>query len=224
MRMLYVIGVLFSVALLGCSRQPAANKNKSILAIKAPQSKVGSLAAMPAGRKACYGVSVSGPGITFNPALSCSPSTGIVAGFVESGQNIEVSDVPQGAGRKIDLYLFLQLTGEDNPCPQMGAYFSASQLPQVYHLGSVDNVTLDQEVQQVEITAVFPGETQNLAVQQTLPSSCLASTTPSAPIPGFNISAGSGVATGTGLKLFGRIGKPYAKGVATGGGFVLKAQ
>ena len=221
MREILIMGFLL-VLVAGCSRKE--KNTKSTVSIRAPSAnKVGAMSAMPSNRKACYGVSINGPGITNLPATSCSPETGIVVGFVEAGALIE-AEVPQGSNREIKLFVFLQNVGEDNPCPEMGASFSSAQLSQIYMVGSAANLTLESEVQTVEIVASFPGESQNIAVTSSMPSTCTAGTPASNGLRGFKISTASQVVTGTGIKMMGRVGRPELAIESVGGGIKLKVK
>lgn len=218
--------VIALLCLTACDRKMAKNP-ASTIRLQTPdgmnKAGVGAFAALPAGRKACYAVSITGSGIPYNPPQTCSPATGLISGFKEAGQAIEVT-LPPGSGNiKLDLYLFLQLNGQNNPCPQMGASFSADQLVQTYLVGSVPNIMLTGDVTPVNVIMNFPGESQFLAQQMSLPSACTASINPPG-TPGFRMLAGSGLATGTGMSLTARIGKTNRGQVATGTGIRLETR
>lgn len=221
MQKILTVGFLFLLAA-ACSRKEASTKSTISIRAPAAANKVGAMSAIPVNRKACYGVSITGPGITNVPTSSCSPETGIVAGFVNPGALIE-AEVPQGSNREIKLFVFLQQVGEDNPCPQMGGAFASSQLSQIYFVGSASDITLASEVQTVDIVASFPGESQNIAVTSSMPSSCTAGT-PATNLRGFRVSSASQVATGAGIKMVGRIGRPEQAGLLTGAGIKLKVK
>ncbi len=224
MRQFLNMGFLL-ILVVGCSRKAG---KVSTISIRAPESvnsssKIGTMSAMPANRKACYGVNITGPGISSNPATTCSPETGVVAGFVNPGALIE-AQVERGSSREIKLFVFLQQAGEDNPCPQMGAAFAASQLDQIYLVGIASNIEISQEVQTVDIAASFPGESQNIAVTSSMPSTCVETTSPSNGLRGFRVSTASQVATGTGIKMLGQVGRVERAGTLTGTGIKLKVK
>jgi hypothetical protein len=178
--------------LAACQRNPASSYK---LSVRAPSQ--GTLSAIPAGRKACFGVSVSGPGISTAPADSCSPSTGILAGYVEAGKDIQVS-VPKGEDRVVDLYLYLEASGANDPCPGMTAAFAANALTQTYKIGSVSNVSLSGSDATVEIEASFPAsDTMNITQQLSMPATCLGGTVASTQPTPFGISSGQQSLTGT---------------------------
>ncbi len=215
---LLCLGFLIS----SCNRPQAEDDERSVISIQAPQSKIGSLSVIPSTRKACFGVNISAADIEAPKKKECSPGLSLFAGFVEAGANLEL-EVPRGSGRKIDLYLYLQKSGENNPCPQMSTYFSQSDLGQLYFLGSTENISLTKSVETVTITANFPGESQNLFQQLSLPASCVTSTSPSSNNSGARIFVGSGVSVGSGMKLYGRVGSTYHVQELTGSGIKLKA-
>jgi len=152
---------------------------------------------------------------------SCSPKTGIVAGFVESGGTIQV-EVPRGENRTFELFLYLMADGETTACPPMGKVFAAADLSKIYSLGKTANVAIRNAVEDVTITADFPGVSQTIATTNSMPPSCGAVALPTTP-PRQRISSASGIATGGGMKLTGRVGD--VKGTTlTGGGVRLKSQ
>ncbi len=204
MRQFLIAGFLL-ILISGCTRKTNKPSTISIRAPAESSHKVGALSALPAGRKACYGVNITGPGIPKTAATSCSPETGVVAGFVNPGDLIE-AQVERGSNREIKLFIFLQNLGENNPCPQMGASFAASQLSQIYLVGTTSNIEISQEVQTVNIEANFPGVAQNIAVTSSLPSTCVAANPQTSGRRGFRVATASQFATGTGIKMIGRVG------------------
>lgn len=213
--------LIISVSLFGCDR-PVDGKSTRIR-IQAPEAygKVGALST-PAGRKACYGVSISGEGINGTPASNCSPQTGQVVGFVEAGKEIQAS-VNKGSGRKVELYVLLKAAGDNTACPSMTGAFSAHQLLNTYLVGSVSNLNLDSDEVVVEITASFPGEANHLAAQMALPATCTASIQQSYR-SGFRVTAGRETLTGTGLILKARAGSTLESKELTGTGYILKVK
>ncbi len=209
-------------ALSSCSRKAGETATVSIqLGTGAGAQKNANASSYTGDRKACYGVSISGPGIT--PSVnSCSPPLGIVAGYVALGGTLSAS-VPYGSNRQIQLFLYLQREGENNPCPEMGAVFSKEQLSQTYLVATASNLNFSQPSVNVSMTERFPGLTQTIASQFTLPRSCLP--VASAPArPGFRISTGSGYASGSGVLLLGKVGRPTFGQEMTGTGIVLRAR
>lgn len=156
------ISACFLVA--GCTR---AKSNSSHVTFQIPMQ--GSLAAMPTDRTACYGINITGAG----PANvnSCSPSTGIIAGFAEAGQTIEAS-VPKGNTVAVELYLYLKPVGASAPCPTLLPVFAGDQLADTYLVGTASNIPIKDDETEVDIVANFPGLTQNIAQQLSLPTSC----------------------------------------------------
>lgn len=219
---LVTFAMLFVVS--GCQREKVPGGASSIV-IQAPSvqkaSSVGSMSAIPTNRKACYGVSVTAPDIS-SQASECSPTTGIVGGFVESGGLLELT-IPKGSDRKIDLYLYLMAEGESGACPQMGQNLGGANLPKTYLIGSVGGVSLQNEVESVSITATFPGLNNHLAQQFTLPASCAPTPNPNN-MTSSHVTAAQGIATGTGIKLIGTVGRANSAPIATGTGYKLKVR
>jgi hypothetical protein len=184
---------------------------------------VGALATLPANRKACYAVNISATDIVGTPASTCSPKTGIVKGFVEAGQTIDVL-VPKGAGRKIELYLFLGEEGASAPCPVMNPVLTPAQLLNTYLVGTASDIAVQGETQTVEITASFPGVTNYLAQTLSMPATCTAGSViaPGANPKGLYLTSGMTTAAGTTMKLKARIGSISGSGqVLTGSGHKL---
>lgn len=213
----YLILASLCLFLLGCQRE-AAKKSSLVLRMPKAEKLSGLSTPWPSDRKACFGVNVTSSDIAANYP-SCSPVTGIVKGYVESDQVIEV-DVPMGKSRKIDLYLYLQPTGQNNPCPNIGPSFGGTNLTNTYLIGTATADIVNQ-IETVNITASFPGLSQNIAVNYSLPSTCTASSIPPGN-PGFHISADAGTALGSGYKLKGKIGTQVSGNTLTGTGFKLK--
>ncbi len=212
----------FSIIALGCSR-PISESSFSTVSIQMPKglNKLGALAAMPGDRKACYGINVTGPNIPTRKGNICSPVTGIIAGFAEPGAVLE-TQVPKGRDRKIELLAFLQDVGQNIPCPLFGAAMSVKQITNTYSVATVFNVDMSGDVTVVEMTADFPGTSNHIAQQQSLPLSCGSADGPN--IPGFHVSAGSETATGGGFRMVSRTGRPAGRQTASGGGFRMVTQ
>lgn len=201
----------------GCSRSVPENSFSSV-SIQVPKglNKIGSLAAMPPNQKACYGVNVSGPGIPSSRGNTCSPYTGIVGGFAEPGAVLETS-VPKGRDRKIELLAYLQPVGQNLPCPKLGKSMSATQATSTFVVGTVYNVDMSSDITVVEITADFPGLTNHIAQQQSLPLTCGPNDGQNR--PGFHVSGGMATASDGVYRMISRTGRPAGQQTASGGGF-----
>lgn len=209
-----------AVAVSGCDR--ALKGDAGRLIIQAPQSlnKVGALAALPANRKVCYGVNVTGAGITPN-AASCSPPTGVLAGWIEPGKEIIVS-VPKGTGRKVELYIYLLPENQNLPCPLLGKTVPGNQIKDAFLVATANNITVSDQTDPVMMTLNFQGLTQHLGVEYSLPASCTAGSGGGGSGPvGFGTSTAAGEVTGTGMKMYGRVGQPQDGKVLSGAGIKL---
>lgn len=218
--MRYVIGFsLIFILFTGCTRK--VPDGSAVIRILAPNThdKVGSLSAIPSGQKACFAIAVNGPGIP-NISSTCGLSVGVAAGFVESGATIQ-AQVSKGDNRSIDLYLYLENPADNLPCPSFTGALTAAQRAQTYKIGSVTNLSIQADTVDVDITADFPGATNTLAQMQ--PASCTsAGIAPNK--PGFHISSGMQVATGTSTVLRGWIGLSPSPASAAGTGINLKVR
>jgi hypothetical protein len=218
---LLILSALFA---LGCQRQ--IKGTRSSISIQVPKSAnaqgktggVGAMAAMPSDRKACYGVVISGGGLD-DKSATCGPKGSLFLGFVEPGQVI-TADVEKGKNRTVELFAFLESVGQNDPCPQFAPNLSAQQAVNTFKVGKADFVDMTSDTTEVTIIASFPGVGNHLAQELSLPVSCTATAGGTNPL-GFSISAGRGLATGAGMKLLGRFGKPVAGQVATGSGMKL---
>jgi|FLYM01.1.fsa_nt_gi hypothetical protein len=209
---------ILSVFLLGCDRP--INEGHSKITISAPEKLASqSLSSLPANRKACFGVNVTGPGITPQPGNSCSPTSGVLAGFVELGKVIEAS-VPKGINRKIELFVFLQAENQNLPCPKLLSSLSATQLLNTYLVAKVENLEINAPTVSVDMTMQFPGEAQHLAAQLSLPATCTALAGSNNP-PGFGVTSARASASAAGINLHGRVGTVRDNQVLTGSGVKL---
>lgn len=128
--------------------------------------------ALPANKKACFGVHVSGSGIAPSSyGGACGPAVGIVSGFVPENSELTIM-VPKGSNRKFELLVYLAETSAS--CPSIEAAISDSSSPtKTYSSGVVDNVDVNKDQQDLAITLNFPGESQSLAVSgYAQPASC----------------------------------------------------
>lgn len=183
------------------------------------------LSAMPTNRTACYGVRVTGPNIVSPNPTTCDATPGIAAGFVASGEKMEIV-VPRGDNRTFTLYLLLQKEGETAPCPTMGTHLT-SQFDQIYNVGSAKNVALTELEQEITIEAIFPGLENHIAAQLSLPAACLANSSPTPSGPGnptFQVSSGSQVMVGSGIRLHSRAGRGQDGSELSGTGIRMKVK
>lgn len=218
---LLILGAVFA---LGCQRQ--IKGTRSSISIQVPKSAnaqgktggVGAMAAMPSDRKACYGVVISGGGLD-DKSATCGPKGSLFLGFVEPGQVI-TADVEKGKNRTVELFAYLESVGQSDPCQQFSPSLSAQQAINTFKVGKADYVDMTSDTTEVTIIASFPGVGNHLAQELSLPVSCT-TTSAGQGLPGFSISAGQSVATGTGYTLKGGFGKPLAGQTAAGTGFKL---
>ena len=221
---LLAIGTLIGLLSTACTRAGQEGSSSSLI-IQTPtreqlsKSGINTFAALPTDRRLCYGVSISGPGITGFTGSQCAPATGTVSGFVEEGRALEIF-VSRGENRNIELYMYAMPVGSTAPCPAMGANMQGTGLKSTYLVGSKSGVALLSDVETVEITLAFPGLNTSVATQLNTPVSCTPGAAPT-PHSGFHISSGAGPATGAGIKLLGRIGRPQSGTTATGTGLIL---
>ncbi|NCN40852.1 hypothetical protein GW916_06330 [bacterium] len=211
---------MIASGLVACDR-PITDRDSSLV-IDMPKSlgKVGSLA-LPANRTACFGVSVSGPGISAPSANSCSPTMGRIGGFVKLGDPLSVN-VPKGKDRKLDLYVFLQEEGVNQACPQMSGSLSATQLLNTYKVATKEGVDTTAPETTVTITIAFPGLENHIASQMNLPDSCIDTSLPSVSNPyRFDVSSDVRTASGGGIFLKGRVGSTIQDKILTGSNIKL---
>ncbi len=215
-----------AIGLSSCSMKPQTSGTSKITiqlpSRQATSQKVGAFSALPSNQKACFGVNVLAPDIKATLASSCSPETGIVAGFAEAGQSLEVT-VARGDNRKFELYMYLLPENDNSPCPGMSKVFAPSQLSKLYYLGAAANVGIHADTVDVTINASFSGVSNTLASQNNYPASCGVASEPTT-IPRFHVSSGSQIATGGAMKLSARVGSPTNNPSASGGGMRINKQ
>lgn len=213
--------IFLSILMFGCSRPLTGDLSKISIQLPSEQhlGKVGALSALPANRKACFGINVTGQGIPSDAANSCSPNTGVLAGFVEPGQVIEAK-VPKGPSRTIRLYVFLQEVGQNIACPTFAKTLTPTQLLNTYLVGTKENIDLEAPEVTVSITMSFPGLSQNLAQQMSLPNTCTSGSSQTS-LLGFGVTTSAGSSAGTGVKLKAKIGTTKDGQTLTGTGVKL---
>lgn len=222
--------ILFCGSLLSLGCQRESKKTSSSIIIQVPKAAnalnksggVGALATMPADRKACYGIVLSGQGLA-NQTPTCAPPGATRAGFVEPGGVVEVT-APKGSGRTVELFAYLQNPGENNPCPGFSVNPSPTQVVATYKIGSVINVDMMADETHITIDASFPGLSNNYAMENSLPAFCSSGAAgPGGPALG-QISSAQMAVSGSGVKLVGRVGGAWSNQVLTGSGVTLKVK
>lgn len=167
-KIVYSLGLCFLVCFIsvGCTRPDAELKSKISISIPKSEGPISQGATIPADKKACYGVKVSGPGISPMPQ-TCGADLGIYGGFVEEGGVLSL-DVPKGDSRTFDLVIYLAGAGE--PCPAWTQSFGAytGQLKSTYLAGRTEGVSLKNADETVAIALNFPGVGSDLATAQGL--------------------------------------------------------
>jgi len=201
-----------ALSLVACTRPKSGESQITFVAPQNLHSKSSAQESMPANRVACYGVNVKGVSTAAPPTNACNPKTEILSGYVKAGEKISLS-VAKNKVITIELYLYLQPTGQNGPCPAFTAPLPMAQINDTYLVGTASNVSTDKDVTDVTIEAVFPGLTQNIAKQMGLPASCVSGTVPAyISRPALHITTGAqtsveqGHTVATGVRLVGRVG------------------
>lgn len=209
--------ISFCCAFFSACTRPLSNDPSNIV-IKAPAAvgKMGALASLPADRKACYAVNITGQNVDGTSASTCSPGTGSRGGYVGAGEVIR-AQVSRGSARKIDLYLYLLPENDTSECPTFEKIITPKQLLSTYLVGSTTiDVVTDPTI--VEITADFPGVANHLFASMALPAVCMPTPAPTRPA---RISAARQTVTGTGLIMRARVGTVEGSKTLTGTGYKL---
>lgn len=197
------------VFVVGCSRTVSSSHSKIRIQAPAASAKAGALSTLPANRKACWGANITGLGVNGVDGTTCSPATGVVAGYKLSGEEIS-AQVSKGSNRKIDLYVYLMPENDNGNCPVMTSSFAQAQLKDIYLVGTT-TADFVADTTEVDISAVFPGLVNNVAVSNAMPATCTAVSVKTKPTD-FEISAGAkfaieqGQTAATGYKVIGRVG------------------
>lgn len=151
--------ILIAVALLGCTRP----ESKSKISIQMPDraaflQSIKSQEALPASKKACFGINVTGSGISAStPGITCG-GVGLYSGFVGEGEVLQVSEVPNG-DKTFELLVYLVDLAQ--PCPAFNLGSIQSERANLYSSGSTTaNIAGDTTI---TISLNFPGESSSLA-------------------------------------------------------------
>lgn len=166
----FQIGLVLGIALLlgACSRPQ--QELSSQVTFRAPslknRAKNSAMAALPADKKACYGINVTGPGIAITHDGECGLKLGIPGGFIAEGESMVVY-VPKGESRTFSVIMTLVGTNESCPSFDGGFVSSLANAHKSYLAGSTSEVTLVNDEESVSIAVSFPGETQTIAASAT---------------------------------------------------------
>lgn len=207
---------------MACDR--SSNGSTAQLTLRIPDSKHllqkanSATSLLPSNRKACFAVNVTGPGITMGEDNVCSFTSGIVSGFAESNSTIQLT-VPKGANRKVEVFLYLSENTED-ACPKASAALVASQIRNVFLVGTANGVDTMNDQTQVEITVQFPGTNNHLAQTLGLPSSCSAASDNLARRR-FSVSAANYKASNGPIELQATIGRNFSPVTSSSGSIRL---
>ncbi len=175
MRFDFRFAILSACFLLSACERPTGQDSSSHVLIRTPNlalsASVSAQSAIPVGKKACYGVSVTGDGIGSGGGGSCGLSVGVSAGFVDGSSTLSL-EVPRGADRTFELLIYLVNSSE--ACPQFDPAMLSKlvDLKKIYRSGKTSGVTLNQDQQDVAIDVSFPGEDQSLATVEPAVASC----------------------------------------------------
>lgn len=212
-----VIAFVFSFAL-ACGRP--SQSGSSVIRIEIPKNqKLEAMAALPSGAKICFGVSVTGDGILGRAATSCSPSTGLLVGYAESGKPIEAT-VDYGNNRKVDVFMIVMKTLTD-PCPAIGSGFLKTDLNRIFLVGSSAPFTVSTPETQVDVQLNYTG----VPLGANFPISCFLGDRISASNPNgffFGLASGTVVDTNNEVRLRARVG--HASAELRAGNIILKVK
>ena len=215
-----LIPAFYCLAFAAACTRPGSGGTSRIV-IQSPQNfgKVGTLS-LPAGRTACWGANITGEGVRGANASACSPATGVTAGYKPSGEEIS-AQVAKGQNRKIDLYVYLLPAGSTAACPGMAAVIPPAQLMDTYLVGSA-TADFVEDTTVVEITATFPGLSQNLAATHSMPATCTANAGVPGTPPPFHPSPAQAVVSDGTYTLRARVGIASLPGDLTNSSYRLK--
>lgn len=212
------IFILLGTAAVACNRNGKSD-GVSFLTIQTPNMNRIASSHMrnpfPLGKIQCYGISVRGGGISATLPNQCTPETGLLAGFVSSGQTL-TAQVPKGISITVDLYLYLAPSGSS--CPNMTAPLPDGLAPDIYLVASVPNVSTANETTTVDIPFTFNG----VNITQSGATSCVARAPSTAIEPAYQkISGGEAVFQSGGIKLKARLGNGPQSAKLSAGGYSL---
>lgn len=199
--------LLLGLSLLGCTR--SIDPEKTVINLRMPSelrlaAKADIMAALPSGRKLCYAVNVTGPGID-NAGDQCGVSRGLMLGFVESGNSVAV-EIKPGADRRIALYAYLMGHGETGTCPAIPPSFKDLGVKNMFKVAESEAINISGDEMVVNLQATFPGMNQSFAHTMTLPESCIPIDPTEVARKSPRSSSGGGVVQSANLRLRSRIG------------------
>lgn len=163
------VAMAISLLLFACTRPTSDRIDSSKVSFTIPKGLSGLSVqgvSLPADKKACYGVKVTGPGIVPMPQ-QCGANLGVYSGFVAEGESLAL-EVPKGDSRVFELVVYL--TGLNDACPLWNENFGSSttQLQSTYIAGKAENIKLDQAEHTVVINFDFPGVANSVNATQGL--------------------------------------------------------
>lgn len=145
-----LIFLFLSLLLVSCTR---SGKTDSKVSIQTPsrnelvKSKLVNNLSLIAGKKVCFGVSATGPGI--GSVASCGVEMGALGEFVQEGESVSL-EIPRGSDRVISLIAYI--AEENQSCPSWNELKSnASLWKHTYRAGSLGGITLNSDLQSFDL-------------------------------------------------------------------------
>jgi hypothetical protein len=213
--------IISSCVLAACNRNGKLD-SESVVSIQVPHAGR-MLSSIPLGRTQCFGINVTGNGITPTNGDGCTPQSGILAGYVSAG-GIVSANVPKNLTVNIDLYLYLLPQGQ-GACPGLSASIPSSQLGDTFLIGSATGVSTANDTTNVNIVANYPSNGANITQQLNMSATCQALAIPSGAVTPFTVSSGaaslSGTAGSSTIHLDSRVGVSYGAKTLSGGSLKL---
>jgi hypothetical protein len=168
---------LLAAAFTGCTVAKDPNSSKVVIQLPtqaAVASATGKMAAFPSDKIICFGVSVTGEGISESRPNSCSPSVGKFDGF-KAGGALSI-EVPKGQGRIVRVFGYLADRASQEACPAWTTAMESPKYKRVYPIGTTTGVDTSKEETEVQITVDFPGLSQHVVAQSLAASDCTSGT------------------------------------------------
>lgn len=225
-----MIALACCLAGVGCTRPNSPNKNLRIQFPKALDSKNNSDPKMQSRtftnsgssinyENLCFVVNVRGENIPSKSSANCQIEKGLVAGSVPPGASVSMM-ISSSSKVTVEIFGLLRKSATE-PCPEVSDRDWTWPISRTYFLDAKKDVALTTAETNVEFNLTLPAITNNVAIQNSWPHSCLASSTPSNHRSG-RVTAGAALLVGGSHRLYVREANVADLNSLKGNRFVIK--
>lgn len=151
----------------------------------------------------CFVANIKGGGVSSIPAHTCDIDKGLVLGSAPPGGVLAI-DLNPGSGYTFEIYGLLRSSVSDS-CPAVNATNWNWPLDKIYFLGRAVGVEVVAPTTDVNINLTLPSVSNNLAVNNGMPSTCVDLLLPANGLKTMRTALGVKQLTGSSYKAYARV-------------------